>query len=268
MASLLASLPVFQGQKPEVPFFRPVDAQTEQLLATHGNIASFGDTSKLAAMTNQFNQEQLLQMLRTAIPDYDNIMQQGSSLVQSYMKGELPEDVRNQIGRTAAERSLAGGYAGSGMARNLEARDLGLTSLQLTQTGLSAAERWMSGATARAVPQMFDVTSMFISPQLQISTSFAESNRQWERDWLGAKINAAPEPWAAHMGQALDDIADTVLSMAASYGGSMMGGGGGGQTGGGQMGGGSMMMPSSGGGGGGGGFQSSPITAPDMWSGY
>ncbi len=261
MGSILASLPVFQGKKPEVPEFAPINAQAEQNRAIGGNVAAFAGASRLGGMVNTFNQGQLLTMLRAAIPGYDDIMNKGSGLVQSYLRGEVPKDVQDQIGRNAAERSLSGGYGGSGMARNLEARDLGLTSLQLTQEGLSSAQRWMDSATARATPQMFDVTSMFISPTQQIETSFRESNRRWERDWLAAKINAAPEPWAAHLGQTLDSIADTALSMLASYGGGMMGGGGGG----GGMGGG-MSMPK--GGGGGGGFSSQPIKAPNMWSGY
>lgn len=53
----------------------------------------------------------------------------------SYLRGEIPADVLAQIGRTSAFRSLQGGFQGSQMAKALTARDVGLTSLDLTKRG-------------------------------------------------------------------------------------------------------------------------------------
>ncbi|MEA2553694.1 MAG: hypothetical protein QOJ65_1870 [Fimbriimonadaceae bacterium] len=53
----------------------------------------------------------------------------------SYLRGEIPKDVLEQVGRTAAWKSLSGGYGGSQMASALKARDFGLTSLDLQKRG-------------------------------------------------------------------------------------------------------------------------------------
>jgi hypothetical protein len=53
----------------------------------------------------------------------------------SLLRGELPPDLASQIQRNTASKALTGGYAGSQAARNLTARDLGRTSLDLQQAG-------------------------------------------------------------------------------------------------------------------------------------
>jgi len=49
--------------------------------------------------------------------------------------GQIPLDVAQQIGRSSAAAKLGAGIAGGGLGRNLTARDLGLSSLQLQQSG-------------------------------------------------------------------------------------------------------------------------------------
>lgn len=212
-------------EKPKVPEFQKINAQQEQAKATAGNIANFDQSAQLGSQVNQFNQDQLLGMLRKAVPGYDDMMKQGSNLIQSYMRGEIPEDVKNQIGRNTAEKSLAGGYGGSGMARNLEARDLGLTSLQLTQQGLDSASRWMTSASQRAVPNMFDVTSMFLSPMQQIGLSVGERDTQFQRDWVKNQLDAEYST-GTRIGKAIvktdDQIMQILSSVAGSAGGMMM----------------------------------------------
>lgn len=210
-------------EKPKVPEFKGVDVQAEQAKATTGNIANFGQASQLGAKVNQFNQDQLLGMLRKAIPGYDNIMNQGSNLIQSYMRGEIPQDVKNQIGRNSAETSIAGGYGGSGMARNLEARDLGLTSLQLTQQGLSSADKWLNSAAARSTPQMFDVTSMFVSPMQQTAVSIGERDSRFQRDWVKNQLDAEYSLGTV-VGRAIIKTDDQITQMLSSVAGSAMSG--------------------------------------------
>ena len=63
-----------------------------------------------------------------------NARQQGEN-TNSMLRGELPEDVKSQIARSAAFKSMTGGFGGSPMASNLTARDLGLGSLELMGKG-------------------------------------------------------------------------------------------------------------------------------------
>jgi hypothetical protein len=53
--------------------------------------------------------------------------------------GELPPDVADEIRRQTSQAAVQGGQAGSGLARGLTARDLGLTSLDLQTKGATLA---------------------------------------------------------------------------------------------------------------------------------
>ena len=74
-----------------------------------------------------------------------NQLSDAMNVINSYLAGDVPQDVKDQIMRNLAERGGAGfspQVAGQGAAFQVPqgqfARNLGLTSLQLQQTGLSA----------------------------------------------------------------------------------------------------------------------------------
>jgi hypothetical protein len=86
-----------------------------------------------------------LKQLENIAPGSTQARQQVGSIIGSYLRGEVPQDVREQTMRNLAEMGGAGfniATAGRGMGiqapqANL-ARSLGLTSLQLQQTGMEA----------------------------------------------------------------------------------------------------------------------------------
>jgi len=81
------------------------------------------------------------------------------------LRGEVPSDVQGAIGRRAAERSLFGGFgAGSQAGRNLELRDLGLTSLDIQNRGLANTGQFIQQQRNVATTPLFDITSTFLSP--------------------------------------------------------------------------------------------------------
>jgi hypothetical protein len=214
------------GDKPKVPVYNPVDPTAEALAAIEGNQANLPAAQKLAASTNAFNLAQLQQMLRTIMPGYDNIQGKQSEIVQSMMRGEIPQDVQSAIVNQAASKAIGGGYGGSGAHRNLVARDFGKTSYDITQQGMDSAQRWMAQTAQMAQPSMMDVTSMFISPQQRIAYQFQNRENQFNRDWMANQIKAAPDPFMAALGDAFiqDEqfIQDVVKEVAGSAGGAAM----------------------------------------------
>lgn len=221
------------GRKPRIPPFPSF--QQAQETAIRGNIAALGPATDLASQTNQLNEDELNRMLRAAIPGYDDMIARSGRIIQSQLEGEVPADVARQINRKAAAASLAGGYSGSGMARNLEARDLGLTSYGLTEKGLSSSMQWIANSRQYRSAPLMDITSMFITPQQQGEWEFNE----FQRDLLAAGVRAMPDPRRAAIGGALINYGGARMASAGSGGG---GGGGGGMD----------MMSMFGGGGGGG----------------
>jgi len=165
------------GVKPVVPDLADVQEKT---IAT--NLAAIPKIEELGASINKFNFQQLQDMLKAAIPNYDEIMQTGGRQLSSMLRGEVPEDVQRVVQRSRGAKSFAGGYGGSGMAGAAEAEDLGLTSLGIIREGLSASERWLQAASSR-LPGLYDVSKMFLN-----------NEDQFNRDWLAAKVEAAPDP--------------------------------------------------------------------------
>lgn len=220
----------FLADTPEVPHFKPVDTTTEQRRATTGNIANFGDISQLAGMANMFNQEQLNRMIEMGAPGYQEMLGTTRGRVNSLLSGELPADVMSNVERSAAHRALSGGYGGSGMARNLVARDLGLTSLDMITKGIDAGNRWMASARAGTTGQ-FDPTSMFVTPQQRIATTMQNRTNQWNRNWLDSQVDAATSDRTI-LANNLASLEGATGTAAGYFGGAALNAGGGGGGGG------------------------------------
>lgn len=221
------------GDKPVVPDFPTVNTSDEIGKALSANLANFGSASNLASKTNKFNFDEIQKMLRESIPQYDEMMKSGSSVIASELKGEIPADVAAQITRSGAVKALTGGFAGSGMHGNLLAKDLGLGSLEIMNRGIGAAERWI--ASARSTIPQFNVASMFISPAQQIAVTSANNENTFRRQWLSNRIDAMPDPTMAAIGRGIEIESQQIAQLASSALGSvggMMGGGGGGGGGG------------------------------------
>lgn len=101
--------------------------------------------SRIAGGVNTANAENMRKLLEAGIPGYEGLQGQAIGNIGSELRGELPPDVQAAIDRATAARAVAGGYGGSGMHRNLTARDLGLTSLNLSQRGQQDLNALVSG---------------------------------------------------------------------------------------------------------------------------
>ena len=104
--------------------------------------------------------EQFASELEAALPGYKNIVQSMSKATQDMISGKLPGDVQAQISQMTAEKNLQGGRYG-GIAGNLTARDLGLTSLQLSQQGQVSAKSLLELVTTKLMPPQIDVSKIF-----------------------------------------------------------------------------------------------------------
>lgn len=110
------------------------------------NMNNAGQREALASRTNAFNTKQAQTMYGKMQPYFNQLNQQIGQNALSYSKGELPADVVSSVSRAAASRGLQGGFgqgargggAGGSMG-SLNLRNLGLTSLQLSQYGTQTA---------------------------------------------------------------------------------------------------------------------------------
>ena len=223
LGSLLKQAVGGYAKKPDVPEFVPVDAAAQQLEAISGNLAALPSAQRLASQTNAFNLEQLQKMLKSAIPGYEQIQGQQSAVVQSMLRGELPKDVQNAIQNAAAARAIGGGYGGAGMQRTLTARDFGRTSYDITQQGLDSATRWMAATASMVMPQMMNVTSMFLSPAQRIQHAVNERNAAFNVQWTRNQIEAMPDPFKAALGDAFVQDEYEIMKLVGAAAGAAAG---------------------------------------------
>ncbi len=192
------------GTKPQVAPFTPVDLSAETQKAVSGDLSNYGDISAL---------------LDKVIPGFSDMLSQGTLNTQQELQGILPADVAAQTQRSAAYQALQGGYGGTGMAHALTARDLGLTSLNLTQMGTNAAQQWSQLAEQAYSP-------FTVSTGQQASTTAANNAGLQAQQQAQFNVNAAPDPGAAGVFQLDKALGQQALSFGLGVAGGAIAGGG------------------------------------------
>ena len=182
------------GKKPNIPAFVGVDIDKEQEGAIDANLRNVGKAGKLARLAAEQDQEALLQVMRGGISGYDKFVGSQKNVAEDFLSGRVPGDFAAKIADKAASRGISSGTSGSGAIRNLEARDLGLTSLDLMQRGYDMAERFVNQQHRTVVPKVMQVSSMFQTPAQRLAHKTQERDTKWTRDYLAAKTAAAPDP--------------------------------------------------------------------------
>jgi hypothetical protein len=173
----------------------------------YGDVSgSQGQAEGIESRRNEFNRAELRKMLGETIPGYEEGQAQRSQTALSLMRGEVPADVQEMIQRSAAARAVSGGYGGTPAGRNLVARDLGRTSLDMMNMGQQQFAGIL-GTTPRA-----EMANYMLTPSQLMSLRSQERTQK-----MGAMKDAAMAQGATEVGaKALSDI-----------GGAMMGAGGG-----------------------------------------
>lgn len=189
-----------------------------------GNLKNLPEAERLAGKTNEATARQFLAMMERIMPGFGEISKTITGNIKSQVSGELPADVERLIGREAAEKGIVRGTGGSQFENYGALRDLGLTSLELTDRGLNSAQRWM--ATVSSGAPTFNVTSMFISPAQRIATEQWNEVNRYNAQFLRNQISMLPSNAEMAGAQILDYVATWATTAASMGTSSMMGGGG------------------------------------------
>ncbi len=221
------------AQKPQT-----VDWRTAVNDALSYDINHQQQAQQLAAQTNQFNLQQARHQYRTFQPYFDSLQRQVGQNALSFSQGELPPDVVANIGRSASQRGLAGGFGqgfrggGTGTALgNSLLRGLGLTSLDLSKFGTQLAMQADLQAKQLS-PPLYDPSALQVTPQQAIGYSFqnAQINNEAARYWNTTQNNALQQNTGAQ-NQANTNATNTELAgqlaqnQAIAQAGSTVGGG-------------------------------------------
>tara|TARA_Y100001973_G_C5203030_1_gene339273 strand:- start:648 stop:1475 length:828 start_codon:yes stop_codon:yes gene_type:complete len=223
------------GKKPKVPEFVPVDYDKEYDAAmdyNEENIERFGGISRKA---QEQDQQALTQGLRSAIPNYDELLASEFDITSSLLRGELSKREQDRLRDRRAALGLSTGTQDSDLTQYSYARDLGLAERDLINQGMAYADNRIRRQSA-FVAQPVSVTSMFQSPQQRIAQKMSERDSKFNRDFAANKIAAAPDPrWVGMTKVAMAAVGGMAggmagASMGASLGSSITGSGGGGSN--------------------------------------
>lgn len=180
---------------------------------------------EMEAERSAFNRAQLLESLGIQVPGYQEAQTKRAENALALLRGELPPDVLAQVQRKAAVQAVQGGYAGSAAGRNLVARDIGRTSLDLANLGGQQFANIL-GTTPLAPLATYEFT-----PQQIASLRAGERGAQQQ-----ALLGVAGMPSATGIaGQAFGSLGSGLTNLGfaqlgAQYRGDGGGGGGGGST--------------------------------------
>ena len=178
-----------------------------------GSQAALPGAQKFVSQVNRGSMADINSVLESAIPGYSPMQKSRSDAVASMLRGELPSDVVGNVYRHSAAAALGGGYAGSPAGRNLTARDLGLTSLDLIGKGLTGMQGIMSSTPLPRMVQATDVLNQTAAQGIDLR----EKERMKKMDiYLGAANSpGSQDVW----GKALTDMGSQMASSGGDGGG-------------------------------------------------
>jgi hypothetical protein len=166
-----------------------------------GGMPSFPSFGQIADQSLQYSKrftKKNIELQNLVTPGSSDQREHALQLINQYMSGQVPLDVQQNTQRAIAQ-SLGGGYnpfTHGGLAPNAFARNIGQTSLGLSQYGLSAAPTWQQLAN-----------QMVTSP----------------KSLMGPATTAAENQYAAEQNQYLTQQAQNQQSMNLLSQGAQMG---------------------------------------------
>jgi len=195
---------LIHGRKPDVAPFIPTDPLEELKKLLSGELGAFPDITRLG----DAYQSTMMGYLQNALgPDFLSSLKTGASGAQDeltrarqFLTGDLPPDVMANVFRHSAFQNLGSGLGGSPAGAANQARQLGLSQIDLIKTGAglldegtNAAQRWAQIASGT----ILDPKSQLYSPDW-FSNFMAQQNAMKQATkQLRYNVAAAPDPaWA------------------------------------------------------------------------
>lgn len=157
------------GKINQVPY--DPTAGSRDLLANFGNLSAFANQQTAADKANR----------DVVMPGANQIMAQGSDVLQSWLQGQVPQDVVDFTNRTVAQRT-GGSFnpvTGGGRSQQDFARSIGMLSTDIQQMGVSAAPTWEQLAQS------------FVTSPLDVAPFAAQMGQiRYNYDVLNSEIDA------------------------------------------------------------------------------
>lgn len=158
-----------------------------------------------AQTLNPVIMEEFYKVMEQALPGFRGIVGDMSQFTSALLSGQLPPDVQAYLEMVLNEQGLQRGISGSEIGRNLVARDLGKTSLDLMQQGFGNATSLIQTARTQLFPPIVDIAgaagqySQTIAPYTMLTAGEMLQNQQFNAQMAYARsvdaATRAQEQW-------------------------------------------------------------------------
>jgi hypothetical protein len=171
-----------------------VDAAAAAQQSLAFNQANLNQFTSMADSLSKAALQTRSDLLATADPRALELSQIADNNASAMMSGRIGADVQANLARSGAFRALNGGFgADSSMGRNLQARDLGLTSLDLMSRGDQMARDWRQlNYNTRVAGTQIDANAIManngLSSQQAIAVAEANAGRAQTANLSAAEI--------------------------------------------------------------------------------
>lgn len=204
------------GSTPGTVLWDDIGLGAEQLKSIKANLAAFGDIEQLGGKYYDY----MLGLMDRSIPGFQDILATGGDLTKrmmstagEFLAGQIPQDVIDQVTRSSAFQNLQSGLYGGAMGAANQARNLGLTSLDMISKGAglfgqagNAAQQW--GNIAKGL--IMDPSKFFITPQEQFEATTMNQIQRNAALQLEENKKAAP-------GAVAKGVSDTIINLIGAY---------------------------------------------------
>jgi hypothetical protein len=207
--SILGSI-LGRQKAPKQAEYKPVDPNAVAKQTIAGNLQNFDAASELAGKTNEFDQSQATSLLEQAMPGFSAMQKKMMSMVDEDLASQnsLPQDVKDQIARFAAEKGVSRGTSGGFNGFNL-VKDFGFNLLDWRNAARARAMNTLStvyGMTPRVNPM--SPMAMMVDPNTAINVQGQNNQMAYNVQQAGYNAQAA----ASNYNRML--LAGTVSNMA------------------------------------------------------
>lgn len=174
-----------------------IDSQAVTMEALRAMLANTPLAQEVVREQNTFNQGEMDRLMELRLPGFGALQKQRMNNAASLSRGELPPDVAALVQRKAASKAVAGGYGGSGAARNLTLRDFGITSLQAMEDGDRLANSVIGSSPVAEIASLARYSGL--TPQELIGMRSAERYDRMDRKTLAAGAPSRQGVWGKSM---------------------------------------------------------------------
>jgi hypothetical protein len=212
------------GEKPNVADYIPTVFSEEQMKSIMENLRAFPEISRLGSAYYDY----MMGSMTKAIPEFANILKAGGettakmlSTAGEELSGIVPQDVQDQLRRSTAFTNLMAGTAGSQMGAANQARNLGLTSLDMISKGAAlqgeagnAAQRWAGLASGL----IMSPSGFMVTPEQQMKLTMQNNLYKQATQQLRENVAAAPDPALQALNQWVQQVGGSIIGAYATGG--------------------------------------------------